>query len=107
MSKIRSMRGDIIDMNALRSANEKTSAVGNAKMNARGDRLGRDGRVVKTKEQVVEEYYRSNPRAVEKAVPLRSIEDEVMTPAEALKRAEEMGAIAPKPHAKKKLKFDD
>jgi hypothetical protein len=106
MAKIRSMRGDIIDMNGLKSKHEKRPAIGNAMMNARGDRLGRDGRVVKTKEQAVEEYYRNNPRAVEQAnVPLRSIEDEIMTPAEMLKKAEELGAIKPLA-PKKKLKFD-
>tara|TARA_B100001769_G_scaffold272507_1_gene267059 strand:- start:2527 stop:3003 length:477 start_codon:yes stop_codon:yes gene_type:complete len=42
---IRTARGSMIDMAALASQNERTRAVGNVPMNARGDRLNEDGTV--------------------------------------------------------------
>lgn len=58
MPKIyRTMQGDQVDIEALFHRNELTQAVGNMRVNARGDELGRDGKVVKTKEQKIKEYY--------------------------------------------------
>ena len=70
----RTMQGKIIDMDKLMQQHELTPAVGNAKMNARGDKLGPGGRIVKTREQVVAEYYESNPKAKTKAAGARIIE---------------------------------
>lgn len=42
----RSVRGKAIDFDALLLKNEKSVAIGNASMNARGDRLGRGGKVL-------------------------------------------------------------
>jgi hypothetical protein len=72
MSKIyRSAQGNLVDMEKLRLANEDTIAVGNMKVNARGDQLGPGGRVVKSRNQVMKEYYQlntpSNPRAAKPA----------------------------------------
>jgi hypothetical protein len=49
----KSMQGRSIDMDLLRQKNELTPAVGNAKVNARGDELGPGGKIVKTREQVL------------------------------------------------------
>jgi len=58
MSKVyRSAQGNLVDMEKLRLANEDTIAVGNMKVNARGDQLGPGGRVVKTRNQLMKEYY--------------------------------------------------
>jgi hypothetical protein len=58
MPKIyRTMQGEQVDIEALFHRNELTQAVGNMRVNARGDELGRDGKVVKTKEQKIKEYY--------------------------------------------------
>lgn len=57
----RSARGAIIDMDRLRLANEREVAVGNARVNARGDLLDEAGNVVKTHDQVMEEFY-SQPK---------------------------------------------
>jgi hypothetical protein len=35
------------------------------KVNARGDELGSGGKVVRTREQILQDYYKNNPRAVE------------------------------------------
>ena len=54
----RSMRGKVVDMDLLRKRNELTPAVGNARVNARGDELGPGGQIVKKREDVVAEHYK-------------------------------------------------
>ena len=49
-------KGATIDMNQLKLKNENVIAVGNAGVNARGDIVER-GRVVKTREQIMQETY--------------------------------------------------
>lgn len=63
------MRGKQIDMDMLRKKNELTPAVGNARVNARGDLLGPGGKIVKKREEVVKEYYKENPRAQKASKP--------------------------------------
>ena len=46
MSKFRTAQGRTIDMAALASKNERTRAVGNMKVNARGDTIDSEGKVV-------------------------------------------------------------
>jgi hypothetical protein len=53
----RSMRGKQVDMDLLRKRNELTPAVGNARVNARGDELGPGGQIIKKREDVVAEHY--------------------------------------------------
>ena len=57
MPKYRSMQGKEIDMDKLMLQNEMMPAVGNVRMNARGDELGPGGKVVKKREDIVSEYY--------------------------------------------------
>ena len=52
--------GKPIDMDALRVQQESAVAVGNMKTNARGDELGPGGVVVRTRDQVMKEYYDTN-----------------------------------------------
>ena len=42
----KSMQGKTVDMDLLRQRNELTPAVGNAKINARGDELGPGGKII-------------------------------------------------------------
>ena len=49
----RTMQGKAIDMDMLRQKNELTPAVGNAKVNARGDELGPGGQIIKKREDVL------------------------------------------------------
>jgi len=51
--------------------NELTPAVGNMKVNARGDELGPGGQIVRTKEQIMQDYYKNNPRAVREEIATR------------------------------------
>ena len=53
----KTMQGKPIDMDLLRKRNELTPAVGNAKVNARGDELGPGGKIVKKREEVLADYY--------------------------------------------------
>lgn len=57
------MLGREIDMDALLEKNQLMPAVGNVKMNARGDELGAGGKIVKKREDVVSAYYENNPMA--------------------------------------------
>jgi hypothetical protein len=56
------MRGKELDMEKLSLRNELTPAVGNVRVNARGDEIGEGGKIVKTKEQILAEYYQRNAR---------------------------------------------
>lgn len=51
----RTARGIPVDMDRLRLQNETAIAVGNMKVNARGDQLGPGGKVIKTRAQVLAE----------------------------------------------------
>ena len=67
-----SVRGKEIDMEKLTLRNETLPAVGNAKVNARGDELGPGGKIVRTREQVLQDYYKNNPGAMaEEIAPKR------------------------------------
>lgn len=56
----KSMQGKTVDMDLLRQRNELTPAVGNAKVNARGDEIGPGGKIVRSREQVLKDYYESS-----------------------------------------------
>ncbi len=47
----RSMQGKEIDMNKLINQNEATMAVGNMRVNAKGEKLGPGGRIIKNSKQ--------------------------------------------------------
>ena len=64
----KTMQGKPIDMDLLRKRNELTPAVGNAKVNARGDELGPGGKIIKKREEVLADYYRDNPTKVPEKV---------------------------------------
>jgi len=69
---VRSMRGKEIDMEKLNLKNETLPAVGNMKVNARGDEIGKGGKVVRTREEILKDYYKKNPRAIKEEVVDRS-----------------------------------
>jgi len=75
----RSMQGKQIDMDMLRKKNELTPAVGNARVNARGDELGPGGQIVRKREDIIKEYYKENPNAVAEQEPVsRAKQQEVV-----------------------------
>ncbi len=52
--------GKRINIDAIVAQNEESIAVGNMKVNARGDELGPGGRIERTKEKVMADYYKLN-----------------------------------------------
>jgi hypothetical protein len=71
----KSMQGKQVDMDLLRQKNELTPAVGNAKVNARGDELGPGGKIIRTREQVLKDYYASNPGVPEEQAVSRKVKE--------------------------------
>ena len=59
----KTMQGKEIDMDKLIRKNELVPAVGNMRVNARGDKIGPGGVIVKKREDVIAEYYETNPNA--------------------------------------------
>lgn len=60
----RTMQGREIDMESLAARNETMPAVGNVRMNARGDELGPGGVVVRKREDIVNDHYKTQtPKA--------------------------------------------
>ena len=53
----RSANGKPVDMGALRLQNEKTRAVGNMKVNARGDEINERGQIIRKKTEQVNNQY--------------------------------------------------
>lgn len=66
-----SVRGKEIDMEKLSLRHEKTPAVGNMRVNARGDEIGPGGKIIRTREQVLQDYYAQNPNALREEVAAR------------------------------------
>ncbi len=64
----RSMQGRMIDVEKLRAANESVQAVGNMKVNAKGDVLGAGGKVIKPKAEIIQKYY-EQPRGMVSDTP--------------------------------------
>ena len=68
MKQYKSMRGVNIDLAKLMAKADKEIAIGNTRTNARGDQLGRGGRVVKSADEIAREHYNvNNPKAVVKS----------------------------------------
>jgi len=68
----KTMQGKQIDMDLLRQRNELTPAVGNAKVNARGDELGPGGRIVRKKEELLKDYYGGKNGMPDQTAPSRA-----------------------------------
>ena len=57
MANYKTAMGKTVDMAALTARNEKTRAVGNMKVNARGDTIDAHGRIIKTATTKVNDSY--------------------------------------------------
>jgi hypothetical protein len=66
----KTMQGKTVDIDLLRQRNELTPAVGNAKVNARGDELGRGGKIIKKREELVRDHY-NNTRPIPDEIPTK------------------------------------
>ena len=92
----RSMRGKQVDMDLLRKRNELTPAVGNAKVNARGDELGPGGQIVKKREELVKEYYATANSSARREAPVTEevVEEVVEAPVAATRTTKKSAAPA-------------
>lgn len=59
----KTMQGKTVDMDKLMRQNEMMPAIGNVRVNARGDELGPGGKIIKKREDIMAEYYENNPKA--------------------------------------------
>jgi hypothetical protein len=58
---VRTFQGREIDMEKLTKANELMPAIGNMRVNARGDKLGTGGKIIQSRDEVIAEYYEDPP----------------------------------------------
>ena len=98
MANRRTNKGQALDMQSLALANEKAVAVGNMKVNARGDQLNDKGDIVKTKTEQAQAYYQNNPKAAVKTVSIKDAVDVSAT------KTMEQAPVAEKPKAQKSSK---
>lgn len=71
----RSMQGKEVDMNKLVNQNEMTVAVGNVRVNARGDELGPGGRIIRKREDVLREQTRVSAPVQNASPRIKNVED--------------------------------
>ncbi len=58
MNKIyRTAQGRMLNIETLRLKNEKEIAVGNMKINARGDQIDNSGNIIRTRNDILKNYY--------------------------------------------------
>ena len=60
----RTMQGKEIDFDQLRVKNEMTLAVGNSRVNARGDEVGPGGKIIRKREDIMTEYHTDSSEIV-------------------------------------------
>jgi hypothetical protein len=94
MAKHISMRGEAVDMNKLMQMNGAKPALGNAQLNARGDKLGPNGIVIKTQEQILAEW-KATKEARDESVKTANI------------KADDIAPVAMKQPPAKQLNVDD
>lgn len=71
-------QGKAIDMDQIRLSNEDVIAVGNMKVNARGDELGPGGTIARPRNEVMNEYYKLNTPTVDSTRPPIVAEEDVL-----------------------------
>jgi hypothetical protein len=123
MGKIyRTAQGRQLDMETIRLQNELVPALGNMRVNARGDQLGPGGKIIKTREMIMDEYYNNRAAVIDnipqqgdiptRSAPTRRKSDPLpmsskkteFTPADA--RPDEIAVVAEAPTKTKKAKTE-
>jgi len=67
----KTMQGKIVDMHKLVQQNEMTVAVGNKKVNARGDELGPGGKIIRTREEIQRSAMNNTPGVPAQQAPVQ------------------------------------
>jgi hypothetical protein len=94
MSKTyRTAMGKTIDMGSMVLANENVRAIGNQKVNARGDIIDSNNNVVKTRQQQLAEQYSTQGKKQNR--PTNAQKPRAEKPAEAIKSKEPLPAPVP------------
>lgn len=65
----RTANGKSINIDAIIAQNEESIAVGNMKVNARGDELGPGGKIERTRDKVMSDYYKLNTPVASDYIP--------------------------------------
>ena len=97
----RTSKGQMVDMDALRLASEKSTAVGNMGVNGRGDKLGRGGKITEPVAKQTRAYHKATPK-VTKNVSIK--EDLGKKVEESKEELEQMTQNMPKKEKAKKAK---
>jgi hypothetical protein len=95
MSKFISAMGKPVDMAAIRTQNEKVRAIGNMKVNARGDIIDNHNQVVQPASQRVNRVYTKTTAA---KTPVADVEQQVVTEApdtSTIRRVEPVTPVQP------------
>jgi len=90
----RSAQGKMIDMEQLRLANEDTIAVGNMRVNARGDELGPGGEVIRTRNEVMADYYKLDSPTIRASYPDPVVEESSIHPPKSAPTTQVRGSLA-------------
>lgn len=72
MANRKTYRGKIIDLESLQRANEKTSAMGNMGVNAKGDKLGPGGKIIEPANSRSRTHYNTKRTTVNNRGSLKS-----------------------------------
>lgn len=75
--RVKTMRGRVLDVSRVFAENEYQVALGNAGMNARGDLVDKNGRVLKSREEIAAEYHSHLPKRPQTA-PNREVASQVV-----------------------------
>jgi hypothetical protein len=73
----RTAQGKVVDLGALQSQNENVRAVGNMQVNARGDKIDANGKVISTRSQQVNRNLDRTTNSVSEPVPRAKNESEL------------------------------
>ena len=87
MKTVKTARGKTLNMGQLAEEFERTRAVSNVPVNAKGDIIDARGDVKVPREKISKEYYRDNLQGVEESVSIKVDHDEpvVITPTQEVK----------------------
>ena len=87
MKTVKTARGKTLNMGQLAEEFDRTRAVSNVPVNAKGDIIDARGDVKVPREKISKEYYRDNLQGVEESVSIKVDDDEpvVITPTQEVK----------------------
>ena len=112
----RTAKGRIINIDDLIASAPHTTAVGNMKVNAQGDQLGKGGEVTASREQRTRAYYKDHPQSSNRKVSLKGDMNDAfeyghsdfgMEPATANTGRENVRTATVDQHAEEPEEFDD